>query len=151
MSGTHVADGTHHTFTQSSLTVKNLTHRGSKACNSYVEVRVTEEIAFFTLASDANRLPTRRFLRGPKRWKSLSLRSELRGVGSMAVDAWRRKRSLSPAGSKYALCRAKDTFKSDIRNEFHSRLQKIFLFSKASIQGFLSVVFGGYWRLLPRK
>jgi hypothetical protein len=37
MSGTYVADGTHHTFTQSSLTVKNLANRGSKACNSYVE------------------------------------------------------------------------------------------------------------------
>jgi len=37
MPGTYVADGTHRTFTQSSLTVKNLTYRGSKACNSYVE------------------------------------------------------------------------------------------------------------------
>jgi hypothetical protein len=79
VTNTWVADGKCETSQYSPLTFKHLSHSGTKARilegkKWILSVCSQKETAWFTVASVANCLPGRCFVRGPKGWNSLGRR-----------------------------------------------------------------------------
>jgi hypothetical protein len=86
VTNTWVADGKCETFPYSSLTFKHLPHSGTTACisewkKSILSVCNQKETPWFTVASVANCLPGRCFVRSPKGWNSLGRRWDYKHGG----------------------------------------------------------------------